>query len=163
MAGGGTSPGGQPGAPKPSGIDAAAANGGGGGGGLTWAGGKLGVACGHSGLVKNPRVKGDVRELETAIDVGGNHGKLTLASGRLPPRTASAPPDSSLIVAPVAVASLWTGVRDCVPRRQSSLEFMVDFRDVTNLSETLILRSFCRAVMDASMSSLLRSPSDLCR
>jgi len=53
--GGGTSPaGGQPAAPKPSGIDAAAANDDG-GGGLTWVGGNPAGECGHRALVKNPR------------------------------------------------------------------------------------------------------------
>ena len=84
---GGTSPavGGHAAPPNPSGIDAAAAN----DGALAWLGAKPGDECGHRGLPKSPRGKGDGRELGTGVDVGGSHGKLTFASpsGRLPPIT----------------------------------------------------------------------------
>jgi len=157
---GGISPaGGHPAAPNARGIDVAAAN----VGGLTWAVGKPGGECGHRGLAKNPRGNGDGRVLGTGVDVGGIHGIFS-PSGRLPPVT----PDSDLIDLPAVVESLWTGVRDVVPLRYadctaSLVKLLPGLRDVANLSETLVLRTFCLVALNPSDSSPLRLPLDLRR
>ena len=89
-------------------------------------------------------------------------------SGRLPPITGSATPDSDLIGPPVAVESLWADVRDSVPLTcadctPSPVELRSCLRDDGSLSEAFILRTFCLVALNASVSSPLGSPLDLRR